>query len=81
MFSTTRHVSRSTEPGFKYFSEGPLISARASAKKRFEKQNRTKCFNLAKEKKGSMCRMRNEIGALEDYRSGQNNDFKAHQQR
>jgi hypothetical protein len=30
MFSTTRHVSRSTEPGFKYFSEGPLISALAS---------------------------------------------------
>lgn len=30
MFSTTRHVSRSTEPGFRYFSEGPLISARAS---------------------------------------------------
>lgn len=32
MFSTTRQVSRSTEPGFKYFSEGPLISALASAK-------------------------------------------------
>jgi hypothetical protein len=31
MFSTTRHVSRSTEPGFRYFSDGPLISARASA--------------------------------------------------
>lgn len=32
MFSTTRHVSLSTEPGFKYFSDGPLISARASVK-------------------------------------------------
>lgn len=30
MFSTTRHVSFSTEPGFRYFSDGPLISALAS---------------------------------------------------
>jgi hypothetical protein len=31
MFSTTRHVSLNTDPGFRYFSDGPLISARASA--------------------------------------------------
>lgn len=37
IFSTTRHVSRSTEPGFRYFSEGPLISARASAEAKINK--------------------------------------------
>lgn len=30
MFSTTRQVSLKTEPGFRYFSDGPLISALAS---------------------------------------------------
>lgn len=44
IFSTTRHVSRNTEPGFKYFSEGPLISARASAEEKINKiQFNLKC--------------------------------------
>lgn len=42
LLCTTRHVNRSIEPGLRYFSDGPKISAFASAEREKRKQEREK---------------------------------------